>query len=218
MPSSDSYRIVVGVDFSDTSSDALNEALRLAERHMPADLHLAAVVDSDHADLVPAAQRHASLVKIADDLRDRLVRVGADRLAELRAQRPEVNLPIVAHVRIGPIAEQIAALATEIEAHVVVVGTHGRRGVRRLMMGSVAEKTVRLAPCPVLVVRPRDFRRGPEAPAIEPPCPDCVAARKATDNASWWCEAHAQEADPVHIYSRSHRIDHFPSVAGTLRF
>jgi hypothetical protein len=125
---------------------------------------------------------------------------------------------VLAHVRIGAIAEQITALATEIEADVVVVGTHGRRGVRRLMMGSVAEKTVRLAPCPVLVVRPRDFSQLPAAPEIEPPCPDCVAERQATGNAAWWCEAHSREPDPVHIYSRSHRVDRVPAVAGTLRY
>jgi nucleotide-binding universal stress UspA family protein len=218
MSTSSPYRIVVGLDFSDTASEALREALHLAERNAPAELHLAAVVDSDHADLVPAEKRHSSLVQIADDLRDRLARVGAEALGQLRARRPEVSVSLVAHVRIGAVAEQIAALATEIEGDMVIVGTHGRRGVRRLMMGSVAEKTVRLAPCPVLVVRPRDFSRVPESPAIEPPCPDCVAARKATDNASWWCEAHTQEPGPVHIYSRSHRVDQVPSVAGTLRF
>jgi nucleotide-binding universal stress UspA family protein len=218
MSSHNCYRIVVGMDFSDTADQALHEALRLAERQAPAELHLAAVIDSDHADLIPKAERHTSLVQIADDMRDRLAKRAHGALAPLKARRPEAAPPTVAHVRVGPIAEQLAALATELEADLVVVGTHGRRGVRRLVMGSVAEKTVRLAPCPVLVVRPRDFSALAGMPAIEPACPDCVTAREKTQGASWWCEVHLREPEPLHLYSRSHRVDQVPAVAGTLRF
>ena len=212
------YRIVVGLDFSDTALEALEAAVSLAERHPPAELHLAAVIDSDHAELVPKERRHASLVQIADEVRDRLSRVGADLLARLHQRDPEAQLPTSAHVRIGPPAEQIATLAMEIEANLVVVGTHGRRGVRRLLMGSVAEKTVRLAPCPVFVVRPCDFSHSPPSPVLEPPCPACVAARKASQGVKWWCEEHTHNPDLVHVYSRSERLDYVGSVAGTLRF
>jgi len=59
----------------------------------------------------------------------------------------------VAHIRSEVPAEEIAALAAEVGAQLIVVGTHGRRGVRRLVLGSVAESVVRLAHCSVLVVR-----------------------------------------------------------------
>jgi nucleotide-binding universal stress UspA family protein len=57
-------------------------------------------------------------------------------------------------VRFGDAGDAIAQLASDIEADLVVVGTHGHRGLERLLLGSVAENVVRLAPCPVLVVRP----------------------------------------------------------------
>jgi hypothetical protein len=108
---------------------------------------------------------------------------------------------------VGPIAEQLAALADEIDARLVVVGTHGRRGFRRVVLGSVAEKTVRLAPCPVLVARPLVEPTTAGVPLVEPPCPECVATRERTQGAEWWCAAHTREPDLVHIYSRSERLD-----------
>jgi nucleotide-binding universal stress UspA family protein len=216
MSSTEPYRIVVAYDFSDSAKLALDEALRVALRTPPAELHLVTVLDSDHAALVPPAQRHSSLVQIADDLRERLGCVGRDALAGVLVKQPGLVLPTLAHVRVGSVTEQIAMLAAEIEAHVVVLGTHGRSGLPRLLLGSVAEKTARLAPCPVLIVRPRDFSRLPAGPALEPPCPDCVAARTATKGATWWCDAHLRAPEPAHTYSRSHRLDH-AVIAGDIQ-
>jgi universal stress protein A len=53
----------------------------------------------------------------------------------------------------GPPAEVIAEVATKIGADVIVMVTHGRRGLARLVEGSVAEKVLRIAPCPVLAMR-----------------------------------------------------------------
>ena len=56
-------------------------------------------------------------------------------------------------VRDGPVVGEILAQADEMAADVLVIGTHGRGGFERLVLGSVAEKVVRLAECPVLTVR-----------------------------------------------------------------
>ncbi len=207
MPSTQPFRIVLGVDFSDTSMLALEEALTQAALRPRSELHFATVIDSDHADLVPPTQRHASMVQIADDLRERIGELARDAMARLRARDDDDGALGFAHVRVGAVAEQLTSLATELRADLIVVGTHGRRGIRRLMMGSVAEKTLRLAPCPVLVVRPHDFHAMDTVPAIEPPCPACVATRERTGGHEWWCSAHASEPDGVHIYSRSERLD-----------
>ena len=50
-------------------------------------------------------------------------------------------------------ADTICAIAAEVDADVIVIGSHGRTGVKRLMLGSTSEHVVRHAPCPVLVVR-----------------------------------------------------------------
>jgi nucleotide-binding universal stress UspA family protein len=69
------------------------------------------------------------------------------------APRPELEL----HLLAGPPAKEIVRVARSVGADLVIVGTHGRRGVRRLVLGSVAEEVLRSAPCPVLVVRGKDW-------------------------------------------------------------
>jgi nucleotide-binding universal stress UspA family protein len=61
----------------------------------------------------------------------------------------------VCHIRLDAASEEISQLAADLEADLVVVGTHGRRGLGRFLLGSVAEGVVRAAPCPVFVVRPK---------------------------------------------------------------
>ena len=61
-------------------------------------------------------------------------------------------------LRAGTAYEQIVGAAQDEKADMIVIGTHGRSGLNRLLLGSVAERVVRLAPCPVLTVRPHDAR------------------------------------------------------------
>ncbi|MGZ3406979.1 MAG: hypothetical protein ACXVAN_11085, partial [Polyangia bacterium] len=75
------YRIVVDTDFSELASGALDEALAQARGHEPAELHVVAVVESDHDRLIPLADRGQSLVEITDRVR---VRLAADASAALK--------------------------------------------------------------------------------------------------------------------------------------
>ena len=89
----------------------------------------------------------------------------ARRRFEERRGHP-LRLRCTTHLRAEVPAEEIVALAAEVGADVIVVGTHGRRGVRRWVLGSVAESVVRLADCAVLVVRqPREGAMGRETGA-----------------------------------------------------
>jgi len=63
----------------------------------------------------------------------------------------------------------IIEVAESVDANVIVIGTHGRRGLDRFLFGSVAAHVVRHASTSVLVVRPMDFVRGEKVPAVEPP-------------------------------------------------
>jgi hypothetical protein len=72
-----------------------------------------------------------------------------------------------------------------------MVGTHERTGVKRLLVGSVAEAVVRKASCPVIVVRPKDYSAH-VPPEIEPPCPECLRMQRETAGARLWCERHSQ--------------------------
>jgi nucleotide-binding universal stress UspA family protein len=106
---------------------------------------------------------------------------------------------IVGHIAAGEACREITLLAAALCADLVVVGTAGRTGLARLALGSVAEKVVRNAGCPVLVVRPKDHGAS-VAPAIEPPCPDCVAVQKDTARAQLWCQRHGEH----HTHGRLH--------------
>jgi universal stress protein A len=86
------------------------------------------------------------------------------RIAELKREAAaRVGEPVEATVVVGkPVAERIAAFCADQAVDLLVVGTHGHTGLRRALLGSVAQKLVAHAPCPVMVVGPPD--RAAEAP------------------------------------------------------
>ena len=107
---------------------------------------------------------------------------------------------VVARQAYASPAHEIVRVAAEVEADLIVVGTHGRRNIPRLLLGSVAELTVRLAGCPVLVVRPKKYDVAERVPQVEAPCPDCVARRAETDDRVLWCTRHMEHHPRPHAY------------------
>jgi nucleotide-binding universal stress UspA family protein len=71
--------------------------------------------------------------------------------------REPAQVVIIQHVLAGPPAKEIARVARSVHADLVVVGTHGKHGVKRLVLGSVAEEVLRGAHCPVLVARTKSW-------------------------------------------------------------
>jgi hypothetical protein len=86
----------------------------------------------------------------------------------------------------------------------IVVGTHGRHGIARWLLGSVAEGVVRHATCAVLIVPPAVAVA--ELPMIEPICPRCVEARKTSSQQELWCEQHRQRHAQRHTYHQRDRM------------
>ena len=130
-----------------------------------------------------------------------------ERYVEQRRQAFQGSLDSVrlrAHLRLEAPAHELAQIAADLEADLVVVGTHGRRGIARLLLGSVAEAVVRLAPCPVLVVRPKALPE--QLPRIEPPCPECLETRRATAGEEYWCAQHRERHGQRHTYSQRDRV------------
>ena len=117
----------------------------------------------------------------------------------LRAQRDPIQVNVFHHVIEAPPARAILEVAEEVGADLILVGTHGRTGISRALLGSVAEKVVREAGCPVLVMRPRR----PEDAALqpEPPCAACTAARERSGGAEPWCGVHGRPWRPPHRYT-----------------
>ena len=134
-------KIVVPIDFSDDAFNALETALEIAET--PAGVHIVHVLP----DLSPAEpgvvwneidevqrSQHAT-----DALRKRLL---DDKYADVKID-----------IEFGDAGFRITECAEKVGADLIVISSHGRTGLKRLLLGSVAERVARLASCPVLILR-----------------------------------------------------------------
>lgn len=196
-----SYLVVVGVDYSSTGDLAFDYAIQLCQANPNAVLHAVHVAGvpntvEDHALLSILGEREGEL---APRLRDYIEK----RAVSAKERGLTIPARIVGHLRWDAPGDEIAQLAADLQADLVVVGTHGRRGLTRLLMGSVAEAVVRLAPCPVTVVRPKGL---PNVPAIEAPCSECLKTRAASNGAQYWCEQHSERHGRRHTYFTRDRI------------
>ena len=201
------YIIVVGVDFSEASELAAQRGFELAAEHEQSELHLVNVVQTYGPQVAYEMPMDASALTVLTvaEARTRFKSYADQAVARYSAQNPQHRaFRVFTHVRFDSVADEIAQLAADLEADLVVVGTHGRRGLSRMLLGSSAEATVRLAPCPVLVVRPKAVPDSP--PRIEPPCPDCVNARRASGGTEMWCERHRERHGQRHTYFQRDRV------------
>lgn len=193
------YVVVVGIDFSEIGDLALQTAFERASDHENGEVHVLYVARSYEQRVLVDAPNEVQTMTM-DEASQRLRLHLEARLTYFmtnRGLRPSF-VRAVTHLRVDAPAQEIAQLASDLEAELIVVGTHGRRGIRRLMLGSVAEATVRLAPCDVLVVRPRGEASEPK---IEPPCPACVKARAESNGETMWCSVHGEHHGRRHTYN-----------------
>ena len=142
-------RILCPIDGSATSERGLDEALRLA-RDQKARLRLLYVVDAHLAAVDPygtvnIADLMASSRAFGNELLERA-------LARAKVEGVEAEGATLDTLS-GPVGETVTDDARNWKAEMIVMGTHGRRGVRRVVMGSDAELVVRTSPVPVLLVR-----------------------------------------------------------------
>jgi nucleotide-binding universal stress UspA family protein len=142
-------RILVPVDGSDTARRGLEEAIRLAKA-LGSQLRLVHIVDKSALTLNPEAGVAAA--PLADDFSEdgRIVLEDAKALAA--AQGADVEAVLHDNF-MGRVADLIVQEAKASRADLIVMGTHGRRGIRHAVLGSDAEAVVHAAPVPVLLVR-----------------------------------------------------------------
>jgi nucleotide-binding universal stress UspA family protein len=142
-------RILVPTDFSEYGTHALRYGCEFAQR-FKAELHLLHIVD-DYYPLVPEAGM------LLPDKNEHLggLRAAAEReLAQLPDPAWISDMAVIRAVGLGKPFVEIIRYAREEQIDLIVVGSHGRTGLAHMLMGSVAERVVRKAPCPVLTVRP----------------------------------------------------------------
>jgi universal stress protein A len=139
--------VVVATDFSEPSATALNYGRELARRFAAA-LHVLHVADNIAERLSPEYYP-MPLDRVQEEI-DESARQQLDALLTSEDREQLHALPVIR--RSVSVAAAIVAYAKEAGADLIVIGTHGRSGVSRLVMGSVAERVVRPASCPVFSV------------------------------------------------------------------
>jgi len=141
--------ILVPIDGSETAQNGFDEALVLA-RTLGSGLRIVNVVD---VRLLPAEiTSHTSVAQLLEDWREAGCRVVATAAARARAAGVHAEEAVLCDPGLR-IADLIVEEARRSGAGLIVMGTHGRRGLRRMTLGSDAELVVREAPVPVMLVR-----------------------------------------------------------------
>ena len=154
-------QILLPTDFSHTAEHALDYARELAGR-FGASVHLLHVVPD------PMQNWATEAMPVVSDLAERWKADAERRLEEIRLDAPQT----VRAVRIGHAFVEILHYAADNAIDMIVMGTHGRGPVEHLLLGSVAEKVVRKASCPVLTVKQAGHVFVMPAVPVTPPAPE----------------------------------------------
>jgi len=139
------HNILVATDFSPASQAALETATEMARR-------FGARLTLFHAHQVPSYVYPDGMMPVAPELMMDLERSVVAELSRLAFAIPDVDVEI--HHALGAPATEICRAADELDADLIVLGTHGRTGLRHAILGSVAEKVVRHSKRPVLTIHP----------------------------------------------------------------
>jgi nucleotide-binding universal stress UspA family protein len=138
--------VLVPTDFSAHSAQALEHAIELA-KPLSATIHLL------HSYWVAISVGSPDLFVLPADFSERLRSAAQAELEQLEKRVVQAGVACKSHVMLIPPFSAILDLAESLPADLIVMGTQGRTGLKHVLLGSVAERTVRLAPCPVLTVK-----------------------------------------------------------------
>jgi nucleotide-binding universal stress UspA family protein len=140
------HKILVPVDFSDHSQRALDEAIGFAKA-FGAQLHLLHCYQIHPTAIAPYG------VVVPEAFEQDIRMAALQRLAEWREKASAQGVRVQEHVTAHFPAEEIAGMADQLGIDLIVMGTRGLTGLKHVLLGSVAERTIRLARCPVLTVK-----------------------------------------------------------------
>ena len=191
--------VLFATDFSARADAALDHALALAEKHGAALHMLHAVVL--HADDPNDPAHH---FPDTEEIRVRLEEIAEDRMANQLQTRRAREVDVIRAQRRGmSAAPVILEYAEEIDADVIVMSTHGRRGLSHALLGSVTEEVVRLSQCPVLTIR---SGVGTEAPSrianVLVPVDFSPHSEVAAQHAREICRAYGARMHLLHVFEQ----------------
>jgi len=138
-------KILAPIDFSEYSMEALRGAVELA-KDLDGEGHIVHVV-APHFALLDKPREQARETLMLEEAEEELARIRKDDYGD--------SAKVLTHVMIGPPVPKLVEYAKQQQIDLILLATHGRTGIEHLMIGSVAEKLARYAPCSVLVFRQR---------------------------------------------------------------
>jgi nucleotide-binding universal stress UspA family protein len=148
--STNSVQVVVAYDFSPSAEQALSRAIDVAARAPQHVLHLAVALEP-HVAMGPFHH-------LTYDDASRVSELAVQHVTKALQQRSTAgDVHFYVHTRIGKPADEILDLAREIGADLIFIGSHGKVGLERMLLGSVSERVVREARCPVMIARPKTY-------------------------------------------------------------
>jgi nucleotide-binding universal stress UspA family protein len=195
---SDIHEILVAVDFSQGSKAALAQAAFMAQR-VGAHLHVLHVWGGP--EFVPPDESTSDTTVSSFS---RALEAQATRELEKFVNEAKERGIAIEHsfMESGVASSTIVAVAKRHKYDLIVLGTHGRTGVAHALLGSVAERVVRQAHCPVVTVREQTAERTPAIRRILSPVDYSQGSRRALDYASTIARAFRAELDVVHVWDR----------------
>ena len=146
------YRVIlVPIDFSEHSKRTVEYATRFAARYQATVrlLHVFQIPDyavTQYEHRQQGCEELKSQVDLAEE-------VAQENLSAFEHELLNKGIPVNAYLRVGYPFEEIVLMANDPDVGLIIIGSHGRTGIKRLLLGSTAERVVEHAPCPVLVVK-----------------------------------------------------------------
>ncbi|MFP7753065.1 universal stress protein [Thermodesulfobacteriota bacterium B35] len=140
-------KVVVPVDFSSTMGKIVDYATSVADKLGAHVIFFHVVNDFQGYDMLLV---HPSFAEMSKELKEK----SEQRMAGLVEDYKHLKAGVSGKVTVGDAAEEIVNFAEKEKADMIIIGTHGVKGLEKILMGSTAEKVVKKAPCPVLTFNP----------------------------------------------------------------
>jgi universal stress protein A len=140
--------VLVATDFSENAHQAVDAAIAIAK-------NFGARIELVHAFQTPVPIVSPYEVVVPDGFLEQARDAAAKNLKAVVEKISSEGVEVSSHLTEVPAAPAIARLAEDLDTDLVIMGTRGNTGLKHVLLGSVAERTIRLAPCSVLTIKPK---------------------------------------------------------------
>ncbi len=147
--------ILVPVDFSENAAKALETAAGLAERFNAR----IALLHAHHIDVPMASHLVPGGPVLPVGFQEQVHQRATEAVEALAKQASQWGVEVTGKAVVGPASQAIVEEAKQLPADLIVMGTRGNTGLKHVLLGSIAERVVRTAPCPVMTVKTADVPR-----------------------------------------------------------